>query len=216
MIYGVAVLPEHRKLGVGSAIVRDLISAGYESGFDTIVLSPADDSLFQYYSSHTGFTDWFYVNEHKLTAISPSENNIGLTRISAVEYNLLRESLLAGVPHISFNDNALSYQDLLNDRSGGGLFKVATAKGIACAVVERQNESTVRIPELISSGCSDTDVLSAIATLFPADEYIFRTPSQGSENSLERRRFGMLSMPAGCKDALHIENIDPWFGLAFD
>jgi len=214
MIYAVATLPEHRRQGYGSEVVRELLSAGHRAGFPVIVICPSSDGLFEYYSKHSGFRDWFYLSELSYRSPLPVTACAGITEIDASEYMLLRDAALVGIPHIEMDKQSLEYQILLSKQYGGGLYHFATTNGAACAVVEVSQEGIVWIKEFLSHRDSQNEVLAAIANHWPATEYCVRFPAQGPGPGV--RRFGMISALNGFFDSLLAENVYPWYGLAFD
>jgi GNAT superfamily N-acetyltransferase len=177
MIYGVATLPEHRKLGFGAAVVRELVSVARRAGFPAVVLCPSNDGLFEYYNTHTGFRDWFYIQERKFTTIPVSGAAARLVEISPDEYSRIRKSLLSGIPHIEPDLRALLYQESLCQELGGGLFRVDTPCGVSCAVAERQSDGALWIKELLTPDGYESDVIAALASALPAEEYVIRTPA---------------------------------------
>ena len=242
MIYAVATLPEYRNHGYGSAVVRGLISAGYAKGCKAVVLCPSDNDLFEYYSARTDLHDWFHVSQRKVALtknkeyrpsahISPpvhwplsplplgSSHPLKLTPIKANEYNCLREELLLEVPHIEFDLRALSYQSLLSNHSGGGLFRIDGHSGVGCAVVEKQPGGAVWIKELLTSHINETDALSSVALMYPADEYLVRSPSPSPTADSKTLRFGMLASSDDrilrASSEFH-DSAAPYYGLAFD
>lgn len=206
MIYAVATLPGYRGLGFGSAITRSLISLGRAAGYPAIVLRPATDSLFEYYSKRTEMKDWFYAVERRFEkppgatstpasgyenrwaekeGVEPSQASIpkrghgtGPGKIGVKEYIRLRESLLGGLPHIEPDQLIVEYQGLLCRKYGGGLYKAETPGGTSCAVVEPDRDGTVWIKELLAPGGGEDDALAAILSAFPAKSYIVRTPAR--------------------------------------
>lgn len=221
MIYAIAVLPEFRNLGLGSAIVGELVSAGRGAGYPAIVLCPAEDSLFEYYGSHVGFCDWFRINERILSSPAPLNTQPGLCEISPEEYFRLRESLLENTPHIETDIRALSYQTLLCKQLGGGLFRIDAPGGVSCAVIERQTDGGVCVKELLTPEVIVTDsvlniALSIIAAAFPASKYTVRTLAEHTEARPGNRRFGMLAAPDVLISQKYSGNAAPWYGIAFD
>ena len=178
MIYGVATLPEFRNLGFAAAIVRKLTCDGFEAGFPVIALCPSGDSMFEFYSSHTEFRDWFYIQEHRYCTASESPPVSQLVEMPPGDYGRLRETFLSDIPHIEPDIRALSYQKSLCGEFGGGLFQIDTSGGISCATIERQNDGAVWVKELLTPGGVTSDILQTIASGFPAEEYIVRTPSR--------------------------------------
>ena len=212
MIYAVATLPQFRNRGFGAAVVRDLISFGRCADKSAVVLCPSDDSLFEYYSARTELHEFFYVMEQEYHNIPSNTADTTLSAVSADEYSRLRKNLLTGIPHISLNLRALSYQNILCGIYGGGMFRIETPEGTACAVVEKQSGGIICVKELLTPcGCVSTP-LSSIALAFPADKYIVRTPAHRSDTGASIRRFGMLSAEITSSPS----DFAPWLGLAFD
>jgi len=181
MIYSVATLQEYRNLGLGATIVRELISAGRDTGYEAIVLCPSEDSLFDYYSTRAGFSDWFYADETVAINTAPLIGDSELAGISPVEYHLLREDILGDTPHIELCSHALVYQDHLCREYGGGFFRIDSPAGLCCAIVEKQQDGAVRVIELLGTGSPEngdgkTKALSLIASAFPAESYTIRRP----------------------------------------
>ena len=232
MIYGVATLPEYRSLGCGTAIVRDLLSAGRGAGFPAVTLCPSNDSLFGFYSERSELRDWFYINEQICKYTPASSNRVHPDEIPPQAYGHLRENLLANIPHIKANTRALLYQSMLCDEFGGGLFRIDTPGGVSCAVVEQERSGTLLIKELLAPGGYENYALSSIASAFPSNEYIVRSParrsnmnftannSQSGEFSAQDfeqiKRFGMVSAPDILPNLQYMSGFMPWFGLAFD
>ena len=228
MIYAVATLPEYRNRGYGAAVVRELISSGYANGFKAIVLCPSSDSMFEYYSGRTDMRDWFYVSEKVLNDVL-ADDKASLMPVTEAEYIEMREFLLAEVPHIALNEQALSHQLSLAGYSGGGLYRADTPAGAGCAVVERQSDGGVWIKELLAADYKAAScALSAITTEYPASSYTVRTPAAHSPTAgVSSRRFGMIAVSPGTvingstssrtsdsgQNAVHAM---PYYGLAFD
>jgi len=240
MIYAVATLPEHRNLGYGSAVVNELIATGHRTGYSAIALCPATDSLFGYYSARTKLRECFYVTERILDDIQPCAGQTTLCAISPDEYHRLRKTMLKDIPHLEPDRRALLYQQLLTKKLGGGLFRAETSSGdVSCAVIERRFDGSLWIKELLTSGCHEADVLSAIASDFPASKYCIRTPAlrlsptMQAENHqdsdagntvsgvllpppVSTRRFAMLNAPDALMLTITTQNLAPWLGFAFD
>lgn len=214
MIYAVATLPEYRNRGYGAGVVRELISTAYAAGYPSVVLCPSSDSLFEYYSEHTELREWFYVSEQIYSAPPEVSCLPILSGITACEYNRLRETVLAGTPHIVMEQQAIEYQSLLCNHFGGGLYCAETSGGLACAVVEKTQSGTIWIKELLAADDCVQEVVSAIAAVYRAPEYIVRT--QAHPRGAVVRRFGMLSAQKVISDVRIVENAFPWYGLAFD
>ena len=227
MIYGVATLPEYRNRGFGAAVVRELISKGNTSGYPAVALCPSEDSLFEYYSARTDLSDWFFVDEIKLSGAPADNTGTGLSSVTPDDYGRLRSSFLTEIPQIEPDSRVLTYQSEMCRQYGGGLFKINAKAGDACAVVERRSAEAVCVKELLAPPGCKKDAIEAIRSAFPALEYIIRTPVPGSQYDVNEpyttghaiRRFGMLSAPPTIDSKLSAIDSQyplPWFGFAFD
>ena len=244
MIYAVATLPGHRSRGLGKSVVNELISSGRAAGYPAIVLCPSEDSLFEYYSVRTDLRDWFYVSETVTGAPQKKNSVVNLSILDPDEYARLRGSLLSDVPHIQMDARALSYQNMLCHHYGGGMYLAAAENGSSCLTVELQPDGEVLIKELIMpdnkiSISLTSDILSAIASMYPAGRYVVRSPvsrigasfTNGkngvnddckylnpnlSESVFRVRRFGMLSAADDLFNEEYAISSAPWYGLAFD
>jgi len=217
MIYSIATLPEHRGMGLGAAVVNGLIEKAKELDYSVVVLCPSDDGLFEYYSSRTGFIDWFYTHEQIINEAPVYDSHHILNEIPAVEYLEMREKLLDGSIHIKHDLPSLEYQAMLCRELGGGLFRI----GDSCAVVEQQPDGSVWVKELlvppelndtVSSDPSCSKLMASIADHFSANKYIVRHPAQTGNG----RRFGMLTHLKDFEAKIFLSKNYPWYGLAFD
>ena len=227
MVYAVATLPEYRDHGFATAVVSELISIGSDAGYKAAVLRPSDESLFEYYSVHTSFKEWFFAGERKLKRTAKAfEDKTELTPVSPEEYTLLRESLLSGIPHIEFDLRAMLYQEYLCCQSGGGLYRMETSGGLACAIVERLPDDSICLKELLSPNSCRTEVLSAVASKHPAEMFQTRGPAFLSPASPANQHFGMITVDAeeanqlssSLKSLISDSRLQaaPYYGPAFD
>ena len=224
MVYAVATLPQYRGMGYATANVRQLISMGRAAGFKASILRPSEKSLFEYYAARTPLQEWFYANErtYGIETLTIKEET-ELIPATAEEYFTLRETLLSDIPHIEFDLRALAFQEFLCHLSGGGLYRVETPGGDACAIVEKQPDGSVWIKELLTPPSCEPDALSAVASKHPAHKYHVRGPVDISACPSEDARFGMLSVDADGADRsvstpkpLRTAPRAPYYGPAFD
>ena len=229
-IYAVATIPMYREKGFGSAVVNELIKAGYSMGFPAIVLRPAADKLFEYYNKRSSFQEWFYVNERHFSKLSPTTSKTSeIKQISDEEYADLRSNLLSGMPHIRLNSHALAYKNNLCKLYGGGFFSLKTPDGYACAIVEVQRDGVVHVKELLSPSQQEQAIISALAKEFRSKEYIVRTPASqaeaeiATETATDKTRFAMLAAtviagpdPQSPSELGRSDGIRPYAGPAFD
>jgi GNAT superfamily N-acetyltransferase len=242
-MYGVATQPAYRGKGYGSAVVRHLSAVGLVAGVPAIALCPTSDGLFEYYTSRTCFREWFYVCERRFTHeqlrgaagkcagsgadtedAAVETDTIGtagapakLTRLAPEEYVSLREGLIGRRAHIAMDAQSLAYQDLLCSLHGGGLYKAETDYGDSCVIVEKHSDGTVWLNELLTStreaSPHESAVLSAVAVMYPASDYLVRTPAHSTADA-NVRRFAMLHTQSS--EAQNQPTPPPWYGPAFD
>ena len=124
-IYAVAVYPKFRGRGLGISVTNRAVQLAKENGFNTVVLHPASDSLFDYYKKHCGFETCFYSKTETMPLGAVNEASL-CTDINS--YITCREKFLSSIPHISLNEEILTF--FVN--CGGKLY----ASDFGCAAVE--------------------------------------------------------------------------------
>jgi len=208
MIYSVATLQKYRGMGFGAAVVRELIRVARTIGFPAVVLCPMNDGLFEFYSKRTGMKDFFYAGDRIIKGKPAVIRSDRLEEITADGYLHMRKGLLEGILHIKHDPGIFEYQGMLCKELGGGLFRF----GDSCAVVDLQQDGAVWVKELLASDSDIDDFISAIAAVFPANEYVIRYPPKNGEG----RRFGMLYLQDEIFSDIAKNDPAPWYGMAFD
>lgn len=168
--YALATLPEYRGRGIGKAVYQAANAKVLET-HDMAFVLPAEESLYPFYEEATGAKVSSIMREAVLTpedlfGIEPTR----AARIPAFQYFGMRESILSGLPHASFNDDMVDFMEDWFEPNGDFFI---TEQGIAA--VETVN-GVCRITELL---CPDTDgmaVIAGVAAYHKADEYIVRSP----------------------------------------
>ena len=194
MIYAVATEPSMRGKGCGEAVTRGLLDAASEEGTGAVVLCPAEETLFDYYSQRVGLESAFCCTEERISILPGDATR--LQRVTVAEYIKVRESILKNTPHITFDERCFEYQGQLG--GDGGLFTADCGEGEPCCAAVEVCNGVVRIVELLGDG---EKLLHAIAQKFTAENYFVRRP--GTD-----KRFGMINAGIPLQNA--------WFGLAFD
>ena len=192
MIYAVATAPEKRGLGFASTLVRALSRRAAELGFDFTCLSPASQSLFGYYETHTDQRTCFYCRRFDL---APCHSGLTAEFITPEEYYILREPLFGALPHIKMNEKALKWFEL----SGGRFLKISDR---ACAAAEMQ-EGELFIRELISPEQSPREAAAAVLSIMGGSVCHVTAPDFDGERSI-RHGTADISMP------------DAFLGLTFE
>ena len=138
-LYAVAVEERARGNGLGTALSRAAAEKGRTRGAEILCTLPAEASLYDWYASALSL---YYVN-HRLSCLSPATPPAKL--LSAEEYGVLREDLLAGKSHVRLSPPALQFQRKLCVCYGGGFY--AAGDSIFCAY---RDGDFLRLPELLS------------------------------------------------------------------
>ncbi|MCL2079182.1 MAG: GNAT family N-acetyltransferase [Oscillospiraceae bacterium] len=224
MLYGIATLFEHRGRGYGAAVTNKLIETAHSLGYRAVILCPTENGLFEYYAKNTKLREYFYIDETVIPANPAAGKNDGpqISRdkmphepvaLLPTEYINFRERLLIKRPHIRYNVRGATYQKLLCDELGGGLYQI----GDSCAVIEAQSQGEVHVKELLVSAHDDADEIAAIiANMFPSANITVRAPVNTFLDSKyaahrKKRGFGMLSA-----DGDFAPDENAWYGIAFD
>lgn len=131
-VYAVATLPEYRKRGYASEIIRHAA----EKYQEPLLLQPADEALEKYYES-LGFVKafapspcWIYENasrQKKEEIIKMSEVFIEewqIKKVKAAEYKKLRDEHFAGEGYVEWDENAIQYAMEENEYCGGETLKL--------------------------------------------------------------------------------------------
>ena len=164
-LYAVAVLPEARGRGLGTALSRAVFDTGLSRGAAYRCTEPAEPSLFDWYRRVLGVGPVLYRQRQTLES-APLRR---VWTVTPEAYAAARESLLSGRAHIRYDAAALRYEEDNCRLFGGALF--ASAQGIAAAQVDggtaRIRECLGPEPEKLAAsvgaalGCAKVELLSS-------------------------------------------------------
>lgn len=219
MVYAIATLPVYRGNGYGEMVTRAAAELAAKTGYPAVVLKPADDGLFTFYTERSAFREFFgaFVSTFTDTDLTPLDPYYSLAPVSPLEYRQLRQKLLEDATFIDMDERGLSYQLYLSARSGGGLYALQRdGQCVGCAVIEPE-DGIVQVKELhLVDTCRMIDAVSAIAQVIPSEKYTVR--SLAAYGTLEKggyHRFGMIATVTGHPDISSVHTAK-WYGLAFD
>ena len=172
---------------------------------------PAEPSLQQFFAGH-GFQPCHPVDEYRGPVPAGLPAGGRAAGVTGEEYRALREALLKGTAHAAYPADYLEYQSKVCALSGGGLYRVDTPAGPACAVAFREGD-VLDVRELLAPAGQQGFVLAALGLLFPAAECAVRTPAgRGEFPGTYTRTFGMAKRVPGADTRLE----QSYFALAFD
>jgi len=143
MIYAVSCDPLYRGLGFGKVVTEYACRLAFESGYETVTLCPADNQLFDFYRS-VNFETGFYIRQVSVHAQQPL-SSLSLEPISDEGYYAIRETMLAGSPHLEVTPEYLALQRLLCYPNGGMAAVMENGSPIGCIIWENEdNRVTVK------------------------------------------------------------------------
>lgn len=194
-VYAVCTSPQHRRQGLCRKLMSRAEEAMKKEGFVFSCLVPAEKELFSFYEA-LGYQTAFF---HRSYTISPQKGIAKITRINEDAYQNLRQMQLYG----AFADYPLfllRWQQMLGEKTGGGLFRMETEEGVFCAAAQKQ-DGTLHIKELLPD-CPEA--AAALGAQLKCDAAHVRTEGQ--------------DCPFGMAKALAEKQIPQfsYLGLAFD
>ena len=210
-LYGMGTHPDHQGRGFAAQLLNyaDFYLRGKR---DCLVTMPATPELHAFYAKF-GFKEFFPLLEGEVT---PREVWAGETSlpVDAKRYNSLREQLLTGQFHVSY-DHLTGLQENLCRYSGGSLLSLNISGIPGCAAVEQWGDTAV-IKELLIAPERLEGALALVAQAVYAKRFILRRPYFWPDHRLDRTDFGMIKWydPIAAKRWQTAEA--PYLGLAFD
>lgn len=221
MLYAIATHPQYQSKGIASRLIAFTHQNLTENQNAFSVLVPSENRLFDFYHHH-GYQTGFYIREdlftqERIANLGCSNNrHCRISRITSEEYNLRRNEQLSGRLYVAYADDEIAYQQKLSQQSGADIFGIEIDEVQGCVAIERVKSDRVLIKELLIPYHLLSVAIKQIAQLWPAKEYILRTPAFMGEQLVGTiRPFGMIK--AIQETDLEITTKDfGYLGLAFD
>lgn len=107
-LYAAATLPRYRKFGIMGKLINFGIDFAKKTNVRYIILSPANESLYNYYQKF-GFKTVFYINRYKLDSNIFDIRSISQTAIDSEKILFIREKYLKDIPHLTFDKKLIDY-----------------------------------------------------------------------------------------------------------
>lgn len=209
-LYALATHPDARGQGYAALLMRYADFYLGEQAVPFLSTVPAEASLQKYFASAADFQPCHPIDEAELPAPTPAA--APAQKVSGEAYFALRETLLKDTAHAIYDAEYLDYQNKVSALFDGGLYRMDTAAGPACAVAERHG-GLLDVRELLAPAGGQAEALAMLTAALPAPRCRVRCPAGTCElPGGERKLFGMGKRvpPAPVKLA------DSYFGLAFD
>lgn len=171
-LYALCTAPEHRGLGIGSALVGYAASEAFRRGAEAVLLRPADAALSRWYET-LGFTPLCFAETVPLPTAVPHTGDV--RELSAAEYLSRRCSALY------VTEELLQAQETLFRFGGGGFLE---ADG--CCLCAELDGSGLLIRDADRSGPELVRAGSAAAAHFGAKRVLLRrrTAASGGDDIL--------------------------------
>lgn len=171
-LYAAATLPEFRKQGIMSNMIKYAYEFSAQKGYEAIVLCPADEELYGYYE-RAGFvtccSDRIYsINMHQLDKYKNARYfNASLS------YSQMRDFIPAEA-YIEFSSGYLDYARMLASEYGFETNAVFDDED-KVFVIGRMKDGTVYVDEAISSDGNYNHILSVLSDM-NAEKVLLKTP----------------------------------------
>ena len=192
-LYALAALPEVRGRGLGAQLTRYASELASARGARFSVLRPANARLDRWYRASCGAIPVFPRRAVAAQGCQPAEGRC--VPVTPTEYAALRESLLAGTPHVSFPVSHLALQSEFSALSGGGLVRLEVDGAAGCAVAERSPEGLL-LRELLLPRGDIQKALHLLMNTFHADAARAHLPPFWPAPASEPAP-GLLLLPGG-------------------
>ena len=213
-VYALATHPDCRGRGLAGKLLADGGDLLRPLGIDLLTTVPAEPSLHRFFAAN-GFEEAFVMEQRECGPLPGDGPLCSLRPAEPAYYNKVRESLLNGVPHISFPEEAMAHQlRYCAISGGGGLFTVETPFGPACLCAEQADRELLLVKEVLGCQRAQTAALEAISAENPRNHLIIRGVL--GSNPAETVKFGMLKWLI-CTNTLDCGDwTSAFLGLAFD
>ena len=208
-----ATHPEARGRGLAGRLLSDADGFFRAWGIPAVTTVPAEPSLHQFFGRN-GFRECFVHGEQKYqpgnSVEMPSGKVPRLDRLTAADYRGLRETRLAGIPHIALSKEAVCYQAGASALTpGGGLYALEAPHGVTVLCAEGMENGALLVKELLAAPGDLDWVLGWLSRLLPAWSGIYRTPNGEIP-------FGMLKWLSPERERSWDWSSTAYLGLAFD
>ena len=221
MLYAIATHPKYQNRGFATEAMNFTHQFLRENEIVFSVLVPSGKQLFDFYRQR-GYQDGFFIREvlftqGRIESLESIENcHCIMSKISPEDYNQTRNKLLSGRLYVAYPDEEIAYQQSLSRQSGADIFGIEINKNQGWVVIERLNSDKILIKELLISDQLLSAAIQQIAQLWPAKEYVLRTPSfWGQRVQGTIRPFGMIKAIQQNEIEITAEEIG-YLGFAFD
>lgn len=147
-LYAVATHPDHRERGLARKVCNLLKETAWAQGKDYLFTRPSEESLYDWYQQKIGAVP--VMGCQTLEFERAKAVMLPCKRISAEDYQTLRNEALTGLPHVRQSIRWLNWEQALHTAYGGGFYAV----GDHIADIYRDG-NTVHVNELLPHPSSE-------------------------------------------------------------
>lgn len=209
-LYALATHPDARGQGYATFLMRYADFYLGEQAIPFLSTVPAEEPLQAFFAAAADFQRCHPIDEAELPTPVPAA--IPAAPVSGEEYHALREELLRDTAHAIYDVEYLDYQRKVSALFGGGLYRIETSAGPACAAAELHGD-LLDVRELLSPVDGQREALAALAAALPAPRCRVRCPADTCTlPGTVRKLFGMGKRVPPVPVVL----AESYFGLAFD
>lgn len=121
-LYAVATHPEHRERGLARKVCNLLKDTAWAQGKDYLFTRPSEESLYDWYEQKLGAVP--VLGCELLQFEGAKDAALPCKRLSAADYQTMRNAALAGLPHVRQSFRWLNWEQVLHAAYGGGFYAV--------------------------------------------------------------------------------------------
>ena len=171
-VYAFCTHPDGQSRGYGRTLLAWTEEEGRKAGAKAVVMVPGEPSLFRFYES-LGYETACFTWETEISRETKTPPRQRAERCDVETYQVLRERFLQGTSHVSCPLESLTWQKVLCDASGGGLYRI----GDGVAAAECWGGSVI-LKELLAHQLPEA--AQAVLTALNADHALVRTVLPGT------------------------------------
>ena len=181
-LYGVAVRPELRGKGIGTAVSQAAVQYARNNHTGYICTLPADAGLYAMYEKTIGTV--YRLKRRKIEHLRKPVSEAPLPLLPAGPEHFLaaRQNLLGNTPHILLSEDQIRFLKALCIEGGGDIY--ASCDGLPFAAAFTREGDTLTFSELL---CAEEDrelLLDSFLTVMDAEKAVCYLPSRTGEDYL--------------------------------
>ena len=181
-LYGVAVQPESRGKGIGTALSRAAAEYARSNACEYISTLPADTGLYSMYEKTIGTVCRLKRTKVEYVRKALSEIPFKLLPAEPEHYFRKRETLLRDTVHLRVSEDSITFLKALCVDGGGDIY--ASKDGFGFSASFTRSGDTLRFTEIICEEEHRELLLDCFLTILDAEKAVYYLPSLSGEDYL--------------------------------